>query len=185
MDNQTELTGNEVFFEKEDIIVSKTDLKGKITYVNGTFLVIAGYTEEETLGQPHNFIRHPDMPRCIFKLLWQTLQTGNEVFAYVINQTKTGDHYWVLAHVTPSLDSNGQICGYHSNRRIPDPTVLNTDIKPLYRKLLEEEAKHTNIKEGMNASLKIITDQLAEADLTYDEFIFSLINPKDQMSKAA
>ena len=98
------LTGVERFFDKDEIIVSKTDLKGRMTYCNDVFLRIAGYTEQELLGQPHSIIRHPDMPRCVFKLLWDTIGAGKEIFAYVINRAKNGDHYWVLAHVTPSRD---------------------------------------------------------------------------------
>jgi PAS domain-containing protein len=70
-------------FREDQIIVSKTNTKGIITYANRTFLEVALYTEQEVLGQPHNMIRHPDMPRCVFKLLWDTLVTGNEIFAYV------------------------------------------------------------------------------------------------------
>ena len=103
------LTGIERKFADDDIIVSKTDLKGRITYANQIFLEIAGYTEKEVLGQPHSMIRHPGMPRCVFKLLWQTIEAGHEIFAYVVNRAKNGDHYWVYAHVTPSFDSTGKI----------------------------------------------------------------------------
>ena len=81
-------TGNEVFFDDDDIIVSKTNTKGILTYTNRIFLNIAGYAEKEVVGQQHSIIRHPDMPRCIFKLLWDTLQNGQEIFAYVINRCK-------------------------------------------------------------------------------------------------
>ena len=78
---KTELVTNvERTFDADDIIVSKTDLKGKITYVNRTFMKIADYTEEELLGQPHSVIRHPDMPRTIFKVLWEHVLEGREVF---------------------------------------------------------------------------------------------------------
>ena len=86
-------TGVERFFDDDDIIVSKTDLKGKITYANRVFSQVSGYTEPELIGQPHNLIRHPDMPRCVFKLLWDTVQDGREIFAYVVNLCKGGDHY--------------------------------------------------------------------------------------------
>ena len=76
-------TGSERFFDKNEIIVSKTDLKGNLTYVNDVFLRISDYTEPELLGQPHSLIRHIDMPRVIFKLLWSYLQDGKEIFAYV------------------------------------------------------------------------------------------------------
>ena len=79
------LTGVERHFDEHEIIVSKTDLKGRITYANDTFLRVAGYRERDILGQPHSIIRHPDMPRCVFALLWQTIEAGREIFAYVIN----------------------------------------------------------------------------------------------------
>src|ERR1700761_62065 len=94
-------TGKERLWGAEDIIVSKTNLKGIITYANLTFLQVAGYSEEEVLGKPHSIIRHPDMPRCVFKLLWDSISAGGEIFAYVLNLASNGDHYWVLAHVTP------------------------------------------------------------------------------------
>ncbi len=88
-----EPTGREVRFGADEIIVSKTDLTGHLTYANDVFLRVAGYTEAEVIGQPHSFIRHPEMPRAVFKLLWDTIQSGREVFAYVVNLTKHGDHY--------------------------------------------------------------------------------------------
>ena len=112
-------TGVERTFGQDEIIVSKTDLKGRITYANRVFLQVAGYTEREVLGAPHSLIRHPDMPRSVFQLLWDTIQGGREVFAYVVNLAKNGDHYWVLAHVTPTFDDAGKIVGYHSMRRLP------------------------------------------------------------------
>jgi PAS domain S-box-containing protein len=74
-------SGVERTFGEDEIIVSKTDVKGRITYANQVFLRVAGYTERELLGQPHNIIRHPDMPRCVFKLLWDTLEAKREIFA--------------------------------------------------------------------------------------------------------
>ena len=108
-------TRKEVFFPDSEIIVSKTDLKGRITYANQTFCHVAGYDEAELLGQQHSIVRHPDMPRAVFKLLWDTLGEGKEIFAYVKNMTKHGDYYWVFAHVTPSYDGAGKLVGYHSS----------------------------------------------------------------------
>ena len=130
------LTGVERYFGDDDIIVSKTDLKGRVTYANQVFLEISGYSEKEVLGQPHSMIRHPEMPRCIFKLLWGALGEGKEIFAYVNNRCKNGDNYWVYAHVTPSWDMNGKIVGFHSNRRVPDREILANEIMPLYSKLV-------------------------------------------------
>ncbi len=168
------LTGVERFFEDDEIIVSKTDLKGRISYANNVFLRLAGMSEKETLGQPHSCIRNPTMPRCIFKLLWDTIQDGREIFAYVVNRSKNGDHYWVLAHVTPSRDGSGNVIGYHSNRRVADRRILDDTIIPLYKTLLEEERKHTNSKDGLEASYNMINDLLKGSGVAYDEFIFSL-----------
>ncbi|VAX06972.1 putative sensor (PAS) domain for methyl-accepting chemotaxis sensory transducer [hydrothermal vent metagenome] len=78
-------TGIEIYFPEDGLIVSKTDLKGKIAYANKLFEEMSGYSRDEILGQPHNLIRHPDMPHCIFKLFWDTLQQRKEIFAYVVN----------------------------------------------------------------------------------------------------
>lgn len=163
----------ERFFGEDEIIVSKTDLKGHITYANDTFLNIAGYTEEEVLGQPHNIIRHPDMPRCVFKLLWDTIQSGEEIFAYVKNMAHNGDHYWVFAHVTPTFDQRGHIIGYHSNRRVPSREQVNlfTDI---YRQLLDEEHRHGDWRSGMDAASKMLFAMIRDKGMQYDEFVLSL-----------
>ncbi|HOO82012.1 MAG TPA: PAS domain-containing protein [Alphaproteobacteria bacterium] len=171
------VTGVERTFDKNEIIVSKTDLKGRITYVNRVFMTLADYTEKDLLDQPHSIIRHPEMPRCVFKLLWDTIEKDKkEIFAYVINRSANGDHYWVLAHVTPSFDEGGNIVGYHSNRRVPDRRVLNDTIVPLYKKLLDEENSHKNAKEGMNSAYQMLVALLEEKGVGYDELIFSLSN---------
>ncbi len=115
------------------------------------------------------------MPRCIFKLLWDVIQDGREIFAYVVNRSANGDHYWVLAHVTPSKDSQGNVIGFHSNRRVPDRKILENTIIPLYGQLLAEENKHANSKDGMEASMAMVTNLLAESGKEYDEFIAGLI----------
>ncbi len=169
------LSGNERRFAERDVIVSKTDLKGRITYANRTFMNISGFSERELLGQPHSIIRHPEMPRAVFALLWDRLKKGQEVFAYVINRARNGDHYWVLAHVTPSHNAAGEITGYHSNRRVPDHRIVNETIRPLYRRLLEEESRHANRKEGMQASSCMLYTILDDAGLSYEGFIDRLL----------
>jgi PAS domain S-box-containing protein len=160
-------------FAPDAIIVTKTDLHGRITYANQTFLDVAGYAEAGVLGQAHSIIRHPDMPRCVFKLLWDKLQSGNEVFAYVINLAKNGDHYWVFAHVTPTFDMAGNIIAYHSTRRCPEPAQVEA-IKPLYAALLAEERKHSDRSAGMAASAALLSTLLAERQQSYEAFVFSL-----------
>ena len=172
------VTGVERYFDESDVIVSKTDLKGRITYANDIFRDISGFSEAELIGQPHSIIRHPEMPRCVFKLLWDTLASGHEIFAYVLNRSKNGDHYWVLAHVTPSVNSDGEIFSYHSNRRVPEHAIIENAVVPLYKALLEKEQSYANAKQGMAASVQMIVDMLAEKNMTYDEFVFSLIMPE-------
>ncbi|HEX3936215.1 MAG TPA: PAS domain-containing protein [Xanthobacteraceae bacterium] len=167
-------TQKEVFFDADDIIVSKTDLKGRITYANQVFCHIAGYTQAELLGQPHSILRHPDMPRAVFKLLWDTVLAGREIFAYVKNITKSRDYYWVIAHVTPSYDANHKIIGFHSNRRVPDRSIIKNTIAPLYAEILREEKKHANGKEELAAGYSFVTNFLKSKNTTYDALIFSL-----------
>lgn len=163
-------TNVERHFGENEVIVSKTDPKGIIIYANQIFLDIAGYTEHEVLGQPHNMIRHPEMPACIFKILWDRIQSGKEVFAYVRNMAKNGDHYWVLAHVTPSFDPSGRIKGFHSSRRVPDSAVL-AEIKPFYETLRKEERRHASPKDGLAASLAMVQKMLDNRGVTYDQYI--------------
>lgn len=167
-------SGREVTFHPDELIVSKTNLKGHITYANQTFCKVAGFSEIELLGKPHSIIRHPNMPRCVFKLVWDTVQSGQEIFGYVVNQTRNGDYYWVFAHVTPSFDENGKIIGYHSNRRVPDKRIIDTVISPLYAGLLDIENKAPNSKEGMMNAFNYLVDVLNSKGISYDEFILTL-----------
>jgi len=166
-------TGVERTFGEEEIIVSKTDLKGIITYANRTFLNVAMYTEAELLGQPHSIIRHPDMPRCVFKLLWDTLESGHEIFAYVKNMAKNGAYYWVFAHVTPTFDRSNRIVGYHSNRRKPDRHQTQA-AEALYRKLKQEEARHSDWKKGMASATEMMLQTVSSKHMEYDEFVLSI-----------
>ena len=169
-----QLTGVERVLRDDEIIVSKTDIRGRITYANDVFLRISDYEEAEVLGQPHSLIRHPDMPRSVFKLLWDTIQAGREIFAYVVNRSKHGDHYWVLAHVTPTFDAGGQIIGYHSNRRSVDRDALR-QIEPLYRELRAIEQRYGyDGRAGLAAASEHLAAALAHAGRPYDEFVFSL-----------
>lgn len=166
--------GTEVFFGRDDLIVSKTDMKGRITYANHTFLDIAGYEEEEVLGQPHNLIRHKNMPRGVFELFWEKISKEQEVFAYVVNATKSGDHYWVIAHVTPSYE-NGEVVGFHSTRRVPNRQTIETVIEPLYEELNQIEAQSSNRKDGVSASYARLLEVTGQKAHGYDQFVSSLM----------
>ena len=174
MKQDASLTGHELKMAVDEIIVTKTDLDGRIKYGNRTFFRFAGYSEADCIGKQHNIIRHPDMPRSVFKLFWDTLKSGEEIFAYVNNRSKNGDHYWVLAHVSPSRDSSGQVVGYHSNRRAPNQSVLTEVIEPLYDTLLQTERSAASPKEGLALGEKAIQELLAEHKATFNQYIFSL-----------
>ncbi len=154
-------------FDADTLLVTKTDLRGKITYANRGFKDIVAMSEDELIGAPHNIIRHPDMPKVIFKFLWSYLQDEKEIHAYVKNICSDGSYYWVLANVTPSY-LNGKVVGYHSSRRKPSVEALEVII-PLYKTLLQAEKSG-----GISASEKIINDILNEKGVNYDEFILSI-----------
>lgn len=176
-------SGRSVTFGDEEVIVSKTDLKGHIHYANDVFLRVSGYTEAELMGQPHNILRHPEMPGCIFRLLWQNIQQGRELFAYVNNLAKNGDSYWVFAHVTPSFDGNGKIVGYHSNRRRPYDDAL-PKVEQLYSRLLAEERRHRERSVAVDASSRLLEEELARAGISYSNWVFGL-SKHTQLSSAA
>ncbi len=115
------------------LIVSRTDLKGMITHVNRSFIDMSAYQEEELIGEPHNILRHPDMPSAAFKDLWDTVQGGKKWHGYVKNLRNDGGYYWVYATVIPNV-RGGKIIGYTSVRR-----------KPSRKKVLEAEALYKTL----------------------------------------
>lgn len=166
-------TGVERPFGRDELIVSKTDAKGIITYANDVFCRMAGAAEADLIGQPHNIIRHPDMPRSVFKYMWDTISTRHEIFAYVKNLGLDGAHYWVFAHVTATGRPGEPIKGYHSNRRCPAREAVAA-VEPIYRQLRSIEQAHSSAKEGLDASTAALVAFLQERDMTYDELIWSI-----------
>lgn len=168
----------------DELIVSKTDLHGRITYANETFRRISGYTRAELLGAPHSLIRHPDMPRCVFQLLWDELHAEREVFAFVKNLAKDGAFYWVFAHVTPSYDASGRVIGYHSNRRAPARSAIAA-LEPVYAKLSAVEQAEHDVKSALAASSRALRETLAAAGKSYGELIFSLLEDEAEVAHGA
>ncbi len=154
----------EVLFDEHDLIVSMTDAKGKITYVNNVFCQIAGYSRNELIGAPHNIVRHVDMPRVIFKLLWDTVLRGKPVTAFVKNRTKDGNYYWVKAYVAPIM-TNGEIVRITSYRK-PISSFVKQEITKLYKVLLEHEKSHS-----LNETFEFMLHYLKDRNLTYEQFI--------------
>jgi PAS domain S-box-containing protein len=169
----TRPTGIERTFGADEIIVTKTDPRGVLTYANEVFLRMSALTENEAIGQPHNIIRHPDMPRAVFKLLWDTLGRQQEIFAYVLNLALDGAHYWVFAHVTPSFDRNGRLVGYHSSRRRPEPGSI-AQVKGVYDRIRQTEHGHPSAPASLAAGWERLEAELGSR--TYDEFVWSITN---------
>lgn len=163
----------EIRLAEDEIIVSKTDTKGRITYANRVFMKVAGYSEQELLGVPHNIVRHPDMPRGVFRMMWATLQKGDEFFGYVKNLCKDGSFYWVLANVTPDCDCDGQVRGYYSVRRKPSAQAIAT-LVPVYQQMLALE-QQSHGQEAMNRSQAYLDDLLKSMDCDYLTFVLKLI----------
>jgi len=158
----------EYLMNKDDFIVSKTDLKGNITYGNIYFIKMSKYSEKELLNAPHNILRHPDMPKVIFKFLWNQIKNKKSVNAYVKNRTKDDGFYWVFANVSTSLDKNGEIIGYYSVRRKPSEKGVKT-ITKLYKTLLDIEKR-----DGVEASEQTLNKTLTDLGVTYNEFVINL-----------
>lgn len=165
-------TQHERVMREDDFIVSKTDPKGIITYCNPIFIEFSGYSEAELLGSQHNIIRHPDMPRAVFKLLWDTIQAKRECNAYVKNMAKDGSFYWVFANVTPNFDRDGNVIGYFSVRRKPSASGVKT-ASGLYAAMLAAEQR-AGARDAIAASTKILTDLLKEKGLSYDELVLAI-----------
>lgn len=157
---------------ENDFIVSKTDAKGIILYGNPIFIEFSGYTEEELLGTQHNIIRHPDMPRSVFKLVWDTISKGQEFFGYVKNLSKDGSFYWVFTHITPDLDPSGHIVGYTSVRRCARREAIAA-VEPVYQTMLATEKK-AGAKDAITAGTQVLLNLLNQAEKSYEEFVFSL-----------
>ncbi len=167
----------EQVMRENDFIVSKTDEKGRLTYCNQIFIEFSGFSEQQLLAQQHNIVRHPDMPRSVFNLLWQTIKSGNEFFGYVKNISKDGSFYWVLANVTPSYSTGagadaGKIIGYFSVRRKPNPEKIKL-IEPIYQDMLAAENR-AGTRDAITAGTRVLTDIIEPTGKDYREYILSL-----------
>lgn len=156
----------------DEFIVSKTDTKGRITYANRTFMKLAGYSEHQLLNVQHNIIRHPDMPRGAFRLVWSTIEQGQECFAYVKNLSSDGSFYWVFANITPDYDENGHLQGYFSVRRKPTQSAINT-IVPIYQEMLAIEAR-SPVQTAPDDSIAFVVEKLKSLGTSYEEFVLSI-----------
>jgi len=146
MRNNQPVTQREYVLDDDDLLLSRTDLKGRITYANPAFIRISGFTHDELMGAPHNLVRHPDVPPVAFANLWQTVQGGASWNGLVKNRRKNGDHYWVRANVTP-LYENGKLVGYTSVRIKPSRAEVEV-AEQAYREIREGRGQHLGLDQG-------------------------------------
>lgn len=171
----------EVDWNKNKVLLSKTDTKGTILYANEDFIDVSGYDEFELIGQAHNVIRHPDMPKVIFKFLWDSIKSSKNIHAIIKNMSKTGRYYWVITDFKIIADSNGEIVGYFGTRKSVPEDIVVKFIEPLYKKLL-----HIEEASGMLASEEYLIGFLEERKKTYMEYIDHLIaTGKDDKNKVS
>lgn len=172
MKQNVTISGQEKQLRDGDFIVSKTDLKGRITYCNRIFIELSGYAEGKLLGEQHNIVRHPEMPRGIFKLMWDTLSQKKEMFTYLKDKSSDGGFYWTFGHVAPSFDDRGNVIGYYSVRRKAKPAAISV-LSDLYDEMLEQE-RRAGPNDATAASLKALDQFMQQRGVSYEEFILSL-----------
>lgn len=169
-------TNNRRDLGPNDFIVSKTDTSGRITYANRIFMDIAGFPESDLLGVQHNIIRHPEMPRGVFRFMWDTLKSGNEFIGFAKNLCADGGYYWVFANITPDYDKDGKLQGYYSVRRQPPQSALDVLI-PVYKEMLAIE-KRSSTKEAPDKSIAYLVDVVGQVGAkSYDSLVLSLYKP--------
>ena len=159
-------------FSKKKFIVSKTDIEGKILFVNKNFCEISGYTAHELIGVDHSVLRHPDMPRAIFYMMWKSLLAGMEISAVIKNLAKSGKYYWIISDFSMSRDKYGKIETFSSFNRIA-PDYVSEVMEELYAQMLIEERKS-----GLEGSLHYLENFLEEKQMSYNDFLEDLVKPK-------
>ena len=164
------IANEEIKLDKYKYIMSRTDTKGMIEFANDYFVEISGYTTNELIGKPHNLIRHPDMPKVIFKLMWDRLNSKKDIMAIVKNRAKDGRYYWVTTHFDIKYHyDNKTVDGYLAYRQAARPNAVKA-IEPLYATLLEIERE-----QGISESEKYLNGFLESKGMSYDEYINEVV----------
>ncbi|CAL2082005.1 PAS domain-containing protein [Tenacibaculum sp. 190524A02b] len=173
-----QIINEEVSWDTSKVIVSKTDLHGTILYANDTFTQASEYNAIELIGEPHNLIRHPDMPKVAFKILWESLKKGENFHAIIKNLTRTGRYYWVITDFSIDKDESGNPTGYTARRKaVPNGVVEK--IEPLYRTLLEIE----NLKGEKASELYFNAYLKEEVGKNYNEFVVDLFEEESKKAE--
>ena len=159
----------EIVLDPKDVLLSITDLKGNIEYCNDEFVEVSGYEEYELVGSAHSIVRHPDMPKVVFKLMWDRLEKEDNIVAIVKNMGKTGRYYWVMTDFVVRKDANGKATGYKAFRK-PAPKKAIEVVIPFYKKLKEIEEHR-----GIDAAFNFFNGFFDGKNTNYDDFIENLI----------
>ena len=161
----------EVQWDKSKVLISETDVYGTITNVNDVFCAVSHYSASELIGQPHNLIRHPDMPRLVFKLLWDNLKIGNNFVGVIKNLAKTGEYYWVVTDFEMRRDAMGNITHYIGRRKSVPEDAINNYLAPFYESLLKMERIG-----GVELSSRFFKNYLAKQGKDYIDFVISVMS---------
>lgn len=160
----------EVLWDKSKTLMSRTDKFGNIEYANDSFIEVSGYEAHELMAQPHSIIRHPDMPKVVFKILWDNLKTRENFHAIIKNMSKSGKYYWVITNFEIKKNENDQTVGYVSYRKALPESIIKGNIEPLYRRLLKIEQVN-----GLEVSEKYFMGYLEDMGVSYYEYIANLL----------
>jgi PAS domain S-box-containing protein len=166
------MSSKELDIGPNQLVITKSDPAGKITYCNQSFFELSGYTEQELIGQPHNIFRHPDMPSGLFYLLWQTLGQKKEFNGFIKNITKSGDSYWAFTNITPVYSATGQLTGYTCAKRQAN-SAAETLFSMYYEQMADEEQGQKN-DASAKRSLQLLIDMLSATGDSYEASVFKL-----------
>jgi len=164
---------NEIKLSDTQYILSRTDSLGVIEYANEYFEEICGYSEAELIGRPHSIVRHPDMPKVLFKMMWERINKGEDIRAIVKNLAKDGSYYWIVTEFESKIDPvTNRIVSHTAFGRCVPQKAINT-IAPIYKKILEIEKEH-----NIQASEDYLLEFLEKNNTTYNEYVEKLISSK-------
>jgi len=170
---KTPPTDNEIFITPNKVIMSKTDYKGIIQYANDYFMEVCGFSQEELIGKPHNIIRHPDMPKVVFKIMWEKLHKGENLYAVVKNLTKDGSFYWVVTKFETTFDDDGNILSHYARRKAV-PLKIKQTAETIYKTIRAIENYDVDLAE------KTFYETLEKHGLTYDEFFLEVADMNEK-----
>ncbi|WP_314205750.1 PAS domain-containing protein [Capnocytophaga bilenii] len=169
----------EVIWDKRSTLMSRTNKHGHIMASNEAFQEVSGYSEAELYDQPHSLIRHPDMPKVVFKILWENLKGRQNFHAIIKNLSKSGKYYWVITNFEIIRNEKDEITAFVSYRKALPKSLINEHIAPLYERLLKIEKAN-----GMEVSERYFKGFLEDRKTTYDKFIRTLLKENAQEIRA-